>query len=377
VARFSGDEFIFLLEDTDMEKAVRVAQRVLERQREPFSLGGRRLFVTASIGITSGSAKGKYAADLLRDADLAMYRAKHSGKARYAVFEEAMKTRALERLELEHGLRRALERDEFRLYYQPQMLLDTNVQQHLRSKGSQAIVSPRVPRAPQIAGIEALVRWEHPERSLLPPEEFVPLAEDTGLIVPIGERVLKQACRQAKEWQERFPAAPLLAVCVNLSAKQFREPELTETVSWVLRETRLDPTCLHLEITESTAMSDAPATVAMLEELKALGVRVVIDDFGTGYSSLSYLERFPVDYVKIDRSFVGRVEEDPGATALVSGMVSLAHALSLEVIAEGVETNGQLVRLQGTGCDLAQGFYFSEPLPGEAVGTLLDTNAPG
>jgi diguanylate cyclase (GGDEF)-like protein/PAS domain S-box-containing protein len=377
VARLGGDEFIFLLEDTDMERAIRVAERVSERLREPFSLGGRRIFVTVSIGITFGSAKGIYAADLLRNADLAMYRAKHSGKGRYAIFEEAMKTHALERLELEHGLRRALERDEFRLYYQPQMLLDANLQQYLRSVGSRAIVSPRVPRAPRITAVEALVRWEHPERSLRLPEEFVSLAEETGLIVPIGEQVLEEACRQAKEWQEHLPAAPLLAVCVNLSAKQFREPELTETVSRVLRETKLDPTCLHLEITESTAMSDAPATVAVLEELKALGVRMVIDDFGTGYSSLSYLERFPVDYVKIDRSFVGRVNEDPGTRALVSGMISLAHALDIKVIAEGVETEGQLVRLQGMRCDLAQGIYFSEPLPGEAVGTLLETNIPG
>jgi diguanylate cyclase (GGDEF)-like protein/PAS domain S-box-containing protein len=377
VARLGGDEFIFLLEDTDMKRAIRVAERVSERLREPFSLGRRRLFISVSIGIASGNVKGKYAADLLRNADLAMYRAKYSGKARYAVFEEAMKTRALERLELEHGLRRALERDEFRLHYQPQMLLDVSLQQYLRSMRSRAIVSSRVPRAPRITAVEALVRWEHPEHGLLPPAEFVSLAEETGLIVPIGELVLEKACRRGNEWQESLPADRSLAVCVNLSAKQFREPKLTETVSRVLRETGLDPTCLHLEITESTAMSDAPATVATLEDLKALGVRMVIDDFGTGYSSLSYLERFPVDYVKIDRSFVGKVEEDPGATDLVFGMVSLAHALGIKVIAEGVETEGQLVRLQRMRCDLAQGIYFSEPLSGEAVGMLLETNVHG
>ncbi|HET7271185.1 MAG TPA: PAS domain-containing protein [Rubrobacter sp.] len=371
VARLGGDEFIFLLEDTGTQDAVRVAERILEQMREPFFLGRRRLFVTASIGVATGGVNGKYEADLLRNADLAMYRAKHSGKARYAVFEEAMNTMALERLEMEHGLRRALERDQLRIHYQPQMLLDADLQGAPPSKGSRAIDSPGEPR---IIGMEALVRWEHPERGLLLPGEFVPLAEETGLIVPIGEVVLEEACRQTREWQERFASDPLLSVYVNLSARQFREPDLTETVSRVLKETGLDPTCLHLEITESTAMSDAPATVSTLEELTALGVRLVIDDFGTGYSSLSYLERFPVDYVKIDRSFVGGLETESGATALVSGMISLAHALGIKVIAEGVERAGQLERVHALGCDLAQGRYFSAPLPGEEIGELLESN---
>ncbi|HJQ29220.1 MAG TPA: EAL domain-containing protein, partial [Rubrobacter sp.] len=372
VARLGGDEFIFLLEDTGIQDAVHVAERVLERMREPFFLGRRRLFVTASIGVATGGVNGKYGADLLRNADLAMYRAKHSGKARYALFEEAMNTRALERLEIEHGLRRALERGELRVHYQPQMQLDSDVQ--LRSKGSGAIVSPGVPGEPRIMGMEALVRWEHPERGLLLPGEFVPLAEETGLIVPMGDVVLEEACRQTREWQQRFAADQPLSVFVNLSARQFREPDLTQTVSRVLDETGLDHTCLHLEITESTAMSDAPATVSTLAELTALGVRLVIDDFGTGYSSLSYLERFPVDYVKIDRSFVGGLETEPGAYALVSGMISLAHALGIRVIAEGVERAGQLERVHAMGCDLAQGRYFSEPLPGEAMGVLLEGN---
>jgi diguanylate cyclase (GGDEF)-like protein/PAS domain S-box-containing protein len=377
VARLGGDEFIFLLEDADAAGAVRAAERILEQLRVPFSVGGRRLFVMASIGIALGGVNGKLAADLLRDADLAMYRAKHAGKARYAVFEEGMNALALERLELEHDLRRALEREEFRVYYQPQMLLDTNLQRHPRSVGSRVMVSRTVTQAPRIMGVEALVRWEHPERGLLLPDDFIPLAEETGLIVHIGEAVLAEACRRTKEWQTRFPTDPPLAVCVNLSARQFREPDLTETVRRILAETGLDPTDLHLEITESTAMGDAPATVATLEELKDLGVRMVIDDFGTGYSSLSYLERFPVDHVKIDRSFVAKLGEDPGATALVSGMIRLAHSLGLKVIAEGVETKEQLERLQKVGCDLAQGHYFSEPLSDEAVGTLLRTNAPG
>ena len=222
-----------------------------------------------------------------------------------------------------------------------------------------------------------MVRWEHPERGLLLPGQFVPLAEETGLIVPMGEAVLEEACRQAEGWQRRFATDPPLAVCVNLSARQFREPDLAETVSRVLRGTDLDPACLHLEITETAAMSDAPATVAMLEELKALGVRLVIDDFGTGYSSLSYLQRFPVDYVKIDRSFVGGLEGDPGAVTLVSGMIDLAHALGIGVIAEGVERASQLERLETMGCDLAQGYYFSSPLPSEAMDAFLEDSATG
>ena len=372
-ARLGGDEFIFLLEDTDAQGAVRVAERFSEQLQRPFALGGRRLFVTASIGIATGGANGKHAADLLRDADLAMYRAKHSGKARHAVFEEAMNTRALERLEMEHDLRRAIEQGELKIHYQPQMLLDANPQRSLRARGSRAIVAPKTSREPRVAGVEALVRWEHPERGLLTSGQFVPLAEETGLIVPVGEAVLEEVCRQAKDWQGRFASDPPLAAYVNLSARQFREPDLAETVRRILRETGLDPTCLHLEITESTAMNDAPATISTLEELKALGVRLVIDDFGTGYSSLSYLQRFPVDFVKIDRSFVGDLEWDPGATALVSGMIGLAHALGIEVIAEGVERAGQLERLEMMGCDLVQGYYFSGALPSEAMGALLST----
>ena len=371
VARIGGDEFVFLLEDTGAQGALRVAERILKRLQEPFSLGRRRLVVTASIGVATGGGDGKYAADLLRDADLAMYRAKRAGKARHAVFEEAMNAEALDRLEMEQDLRRAIERGELRLHYQPQILLDADLQRSLRAMGSRAIVSSRTPQEPRITGAEALVRWEHPERGLLLPGQFVPLAEETGLIVPMGEKILEEACRQAKDWQERFATDPPLAVYVNLSARQFREPDLTKTVFRILRETELDPACLHLEITETTAMSDAPATISTLEELKALGVRLVIDDFGTGYSSLSYLQRFPVDYIKIDRSFVGGLDTDPAATALVHGMIDLAHTLDIEVIAEGVERIDQLERLCAMRCDLAQGYYFSEPLPGEAMDALL------
>jgi diguanylate cyclase (GGDEF)-like protein len=350
VARFGGDEFVFLLEDTDLDGASRVAERISEELRAPFYLSGRRFDVTASIGIAVGGGNGKHVADLLRDADLAMYRAKHSGKARYAVFEEAMNAQTLERLELEQDLRRAVERDEFVVHYQPEVSLQSGA----------------------VAGLEALVRWEHPERGLLLPEKFVPLAEETGLIVPIGEAVLEEACSWAKRWCERRPSDPP-AVCVNLSAGQFREPRLADTVARILDKTGLEPNSLFLEITESTVMEDAPATAAALKELQDLGVRAIIDDFGTGYSSLSYLERFPVDYVKIDRSFVAGLDRDPGTEMLVSAVIRLANNLDLKTIAEGVETEQQLERLRGMGCDLAQGYLFSEPLSAEVVADLFCT----
>jgi diguanylate cyclase (GGDEF)-like protein len=351
-ARLGGDEFTILLEDlNDVGEAIRVAERISEALRTAFSLDGREMFVTASVGFALWDDTREHPADLLRNADLAMYRAKHAGKARYEVFEEAMNARALERLEMENDLRRALERQEFVVHYQPQVDL----------------------RSGEIIAFEALLRWEHPERGLMLPSEFVAVAEETGLIVPIGQWVLKEACRQTKEWQERHPAEPYVATCVNLSARQFQDPGLTQTIAQVLQETGLEARSLDLEITESTAMEDAPATAVALEELQDLGVRMVIDDFGTGYSSLSYLERFPVDYIKIDRSFVDRLDEDTGAAVLVSGVVRLAHALGLKVIAEGVETTEQLEWLRGMGCDMAQGHFFSESLPSEAAGALLTT----
>ncbi len=353
VARLGGDEFIFLLEEVGAEEARGTAERILATLRSPIALKGRKVYVTASIGVALGGNNTRRADDLLRDADLAMYRAKRSGKARYAVFEEGMNAQALERLDLEHGLRRALERAELEAYYQPKVSLASG----------------------RVVGLEALLRWHHPERGLLTPEAFIPLAEETGLIVPIGERVLWEACRQAREWQALYPSEPPPSMCVNLTARQFREPGLPQIIARVLEETGLEPSRLFLEVTESTAMEDAPTTVATFEGLRDLGVRAIIDDFGTGYSSLSYLGRFPVDYVKIDRSFVGGLEEDAGAKALVSGMIGLAHALGIEVIAEGVERSGQLERLEAMGCDLAQGYHFSGPLSGEAMGALLEEAA--
>jgi diguanylate cyclase (GGDEF)-like protein len=353
-ARLGGDEFTILLEDlTGVGGAIRVAERIAEALQTAFVLGRREVFVTASFGIALWDEARQSPADLLRNADQAMYRAKHAGKARYEVFEEAMNARALERLEMENDLRRGLERREFTVHYQPVVMLE----------------------AGEVVGFEALVRWDRPEHGLLTAGEFVPLAEDTGLIIPIGRWVLQEACRQARNWQQRYPSDPPPTVFVNLSAKQLQDPDLVQTVARTARQAGLDPRCLELEITEDAAMDDAPATAAVLEELKTLGVRVAIDDFGTGYSSLSYLERFPVDSLKVDRSFIESLGRDSGATVLVRAMIDLAHALGLRVIAEGVETDEQLRRVRELGCDLAQGCHFSGPLPGEEAGALLETRA--
>ncbi len=350
-ARLGGDEFALLLEDLeDVGEATRVAERIADKLRVPFALDDRETFVTASIGVALGATTER-SEDLLRDADLAMYRAKQSGKARYALFEEAMSARALERLELSNDLHRALEQVEFAVHYQPKVSLATG----------------------RTVGFEALVRWEHPERGEVLPDRFVPLAEETSLIASIGQWVLREACRQTKGWLRRYPSDPPLIVCVNLSARQLRDPNLYGVVDQILEETRLEPSSLGLEITESVAMEDAPATAVALKGLHALGVRVIMDDFGTGYSSLSYLEKFPVDYVKIDRSFVGELEEESGARELVKGMIDLVHALGLEAIAEGVETAGQLERLRELGCDMAQGHYFSRPLPSGTASSLLES----
>jgi EAL domain-containing protein (putative c-di-GMP-specific phosphodiesterase class I) len=332
-----------------VDEATRAAERIGDKLRFPFVLEERETFVTASIGVALGGTTTKRQEDLLREADLAMYQAKHSGKARYAVFEEAMSARTLERWELGNDLRRALEREEFTVHYQPKVSLATG----------------------RIVGLEALVRWEHPKRGQMLPGQFVSLAEETGVMVSIGRWVLREACRQATEWQRRYTSDPPLVVCANLSARQLRDPGIDRTVACILSETGLDPSSLQLEITEGAAMEDASTTTTVIEELRALGVRVSIDDFGTGYSSLSYLERFRVDSIKIDSSFVGTLEEETGTKVLVQGMIDLAHALGLEVIAEGVETAEQLTRLREMRCDLAQGHYLSEPLPNEAVDKLL------
>lgn len=288
---------------------------------------------------------------MLRNADTAMYHAKRKDSGSSAIFEPAMHIRILRRLKLEHDLKEAVARGQFKLHYQP--LVDI--------------------KSGSIIGTEALVRWEHPERGLLSPNEFIPVAEETGLIVPLGKWVLAEACRQACAWRSEF-ATPL-KMNVNLSVRQFQHPDLVEDVSEVLRQPGLEPACLSLEITESVAMVEPERTAAMLRELRELGLRLAIDDFGTGHSSLTYLiRRFRMDILKIDRSFIGEFANDPEYKRIVSGIVGIARSLNLEMVAEGIETAEQYELLQSVGCDTGQGYFFSRPLSGEALSALLSKN---
>jgi diguanylate cyclase (GGDEF)-like protein/PAS domain S-box-containing protein len=351
-ARLGGDEFTILVEDiASVGEVVQVAERIANILQPPIALEEQEVFASASTGIALNSASQEHPADLLRHADLAMYRAKHRGKARYEVFESSMDAKAVERLMLETGLRRALVRQQFRVYYQPVIRLGSG----------------------KIAGVEALVRWEHPTRGLLLPKEFLGVAEDTGLMVRIGEGVLREACHQLRAWQERYPSVLPLTVSVNLSPRQFFHPEL---VAEILGETEIYPGSLELEITEGTMMSNGVHSADhALRNLKNLGVQLAVDDFGMGYSSLSYLKRFPVDFLKIDRSFIAGLGQDADGASkdaeIVRAMIDLTHALGLKAVAEGVETYEQLARLRNMKCDLAQGNYFSEPLPSEALEVIL------
>gem|GEM_PF-334170 len=351
VARLSGDEFALLIEDSPaLETEALIVSRILETLREPFDLQGIEVLVHGSVGIAEGSA-GERAEDLLRNADVAMYSAKGGGKDRYEFYDPGMHAQALERLELRADLRRAVEREEFVVHYQPIMALG----------------------ADEIGGFEALARWEHPEKGLVSPGEFIPLAEETGLIVEIGLLVLEEACRRVLEWQGT--SGEFLDLSVNLSARQFRQPDLIGQISGVLDRTGFDANHLKLEVTESTAMEDVEMALVTLRNLRDLGIRLSIDDFGTGYSSLSYLRRFPVDDLKIDRSFVGRLDDDAESAAIVSTTVSLARILNLTVTAEGVETANQLARLRGLGCDFAQGFHLSRPLTAQAASSFVASHA--
>jgi len=352
LARFGGDEFVVLLEGVGgPEEAVRVVERITEGLGDPFLVDGRELFVSASIGIALGEARTESPDDLIRNADTAMYEAKSGAASGYRVFDPAMHERVLDRLELESDLRLALEREELRLYYQPKVRLTED--------------------DGEIAEVEALLRWEHPHRGLLLPGEFIPLAEETGLIVPIGRWVLRETCRQVKEWQDRYPKSPPLVACVNVSAGQLRYPELLEDVGLALRESGIEGRSLALEITESALVKEVETSMTLLKELGKEGVRFALDDFGSEYSSLSYLIRLPVDFVKIDKSFVQDLGEDPRAATIVEAMISLAHSLGLEVVGEGVESAEQLGTLGSMGCDLVQGFLLARPLPGEEVEQLL------
>jgi diguanylate cyclase (GGDEF)-like protein/PAS domain S-box-containing protein len=350
VARLGGDEFTLLLEEVAHEDAATLAaERIAEVLRTPIRLNERDVVISASIGIALSGARRDRPEDLLRNADLAMYQAKASGKGRHAMFDLGMNRRALERMELETDLRHALERGQLRVYYQPIVCLATG----------------------RTEEVEALVRWEHPQRGLVMPLEFIPIAEETGLIVPIGQWVLEEACRQTSTWQAGVPEAHSMVVSVNLSARQFKHPQLAADIALAVRTTGLDPCRLKLEITESVVMDNAETAVATLHGLKALGIQLAIDDFGTGYSSLSALKRFPVDTLKIDRSFVDGIGQDAQDTAIVRSVVSLAKILGLRVTAEGIETAAQAAKLTALGCEQGQGYLFARPMPAERLPAYL------
>lgn len=354
-ARLGGDEFAILLEDGgEGLGAADVAARILETLEGPFHLGDTQVFCRASIGIATADRDRDgiaSAEELMRNADVAMYMAKESGKNRYQIFEPAMHDTALKRLELKADLQRALDNGEFVLHYQPVIELETG----------------------EISGLEALLRWQHPRRGLVPPMDFIPLAEESGLIVPIGDWVLLEATRQARALQERYPVYPPLHMAVNLSARQLQRPEIVADVAEALMQSGLAPSSLVLEITESVMMQDVELSVQRLTELKEIGVRLAVDDFGTGYSSLNYIQQFPVDILKVDKSFIDAVNTDPRKSALTATIIKLAADLDLRPVAEGIERADQLEQLLALHCDMGQGFYFAKPLTMDGIDDLLAT----
>lgn len=355
IARLGGDEFTILLDGiADYSDAQRVAERVQEVLEQPFGLAGRELFVTASVGIKYSGDGDEQPEDILRDADTAMYCAKTLGKAQYQVFDAEMHTHALTLLQVESDLRRAMEREELHVNYQPIVSLESG----------------------RICGFEALVRWHHPERGLISPCDFIPIAEETGLIIQIDRWVLRQACLQMRKWQETLPVTRQMKISVNLSCKQFMQPTIVRQVMETLRETGLDPRSLKLEITESVMMERGDYAMSVLEQLSGAGIELSLDDFGTGYSSLSYIHRFPVTALKIDQSFIKRIGGEQNGE-IVRAVVALARNLGLEVVAEGIETVMQLDQLKALGCGQGQGYYFSEPVGEQSATELIQKEERG
>jgi len=352
VSRQGGDEFVLILPDADADGAAHVAGKLLEAVAQPYQIEGFELTVTLSIGIALYPSDGEDFEVLSKCADAAMYRAKHDGRNTYRFFTAEMQAHSAYNLKMENALRRVLERKQLQLHYQPQISLDDG----------------------RIIGVEALLRWQHPELGMIPPADFIPLAEESGQILQIGEWALRSAVRQVKSWMDAG-LAPMV-VAVNLSAIQFRHPHLPELVTQILDEEKLAPQYLELELTEGVAMEDAPAAIAVMDRLHARGIRMSIDDFGTGYSSLSYLKRFKVYKLKIDQSFVRDISQDPEDRAIVSAIISLASSLGLQTIAEGVETEGQLAFLREQGCNEVQGYYFSKPLPADDFVAFMRTRYP-
>lgn len=351
VARMGGDEFAVLIENPKTLMDVSAcAQRLAEHMSAPYALGGKDCSVTISIGISIFPTDGSDSQALLKAADVAMYRAKETGRNNYLYYSPVMNVHTAERLQLESDLRRALERGEFLLHYQPKVELATGL----------------------ITGIEALLRWKHPHRGLVPPMEFISLAEETGLIVPIGEWVLACACARNKVWQDQGFAK--MSVAVNLSARQFADPMLLPKLTRIIRASGLDPSSLELEITESMVMSYGESAVAVLDSLKSIGVQIALDDFGTGYSSLAYLKRFPIDTIKVDRSFIRDISADSDDKKITRAIIALAHSMRLKVVAEGVETADQLAFLRAQRCDAVQGYFLYRPLPELEVADVLALN---
>ena len=350
VARLGGDEFAILLEEGSSDEVDSVAERVLDVLRAPLAVQDHEVFVRGSVGVATAEPGAASAEDLLRDADAAMYHAKRAGGARAEWFQPGMHAAALERLALATDLRRAIERDEFEVHYQP--IVD------LRSE--------------TIKGVEALVRWQHPERGMLSPGSFISLAEETGLIGALGMWVLRAACRQVRYWQQLQPhgEAPL-GVSVNLSAWQFHDADLVAQIAEIIDEVGLDPSSLTLEITEGLLLQDGQGVMERLNALKTLGVNLALDDFGTGYSSLSYLQRFPIDVLKIDKSFVDRISEGAEPAAVVRTIVALSESLQLRTVAEGIEEPEQVAHLRSLGCERGQGYFWAKPLPADSLGQLL------
>jgi diguanylate cyclase (GGDEF)-like protein len=348
VGRLGGDEFMIILSDlAGAQESISICEDILRELALPFSIRGHEMFVTCSIGVSIAPNDGDDEQTLIRNADAAMYRAKEQGRNAYQFYTPDMNARAFERLALENSLRRALERNELRVYYQPKVNTATG----------------------KITGAEALVRWQHPDMGLVSPAKFIPLAEESGLIVPIGEFVMRTACAQNKAWQDA--GFTPITMAVNLSARQLHEAELVATVTGVLKQTGLDAAWLELELTESMLMQQVEGPEKLLRALKDIGIELSIDDFGTGFSSLGYLKRFPIDYLKIDRSFIQDVPGDINDAAIVKAVIAMADSLNLKVVAEGVEKQEQIDFLHNHGCDDVQGFFFSQPVPSEKFTELL------
>ena len=349
VARLGSDEFIILLSQVyTTETAILITEAIQQEFLAPFYLDEREIFLSFSSGIVIGSSEDREAVKLLQNAELAMYRAKAIGQGKYQVYNQQMHQQALERMQLETDLRKALQENQFKLHYQPIACCKTG----------------------HITGVESLIRWQHPELGIISPDKFIPVAEEMGLIIPIGIWVLEEACQQIKYWQQKYDCFDSLTVNVNVSVQQFSYSKLLDEVDRILQETQLSPNCLKLEITESVIMGNRNAALAVLKQLKQRNITICLDDFGTGYSSLSYLHQFPVDNIKIDRSFVSRIEDVQEPNKIIDAIVDLAHHLDITVTAEGIENETQLEYINLVGCEYAQGYYLSRPLNPEAIETM-------